>query len=117
MLSTSDTNIRDFLNSKQAGGDWESTQAVKTGIPSEEREALFSLYYSTDGKKWGNNSGWLGYVGYECSWYGVSCDDGEVVYLSLPGNKLTGSIPAELGNLTKLHTLYLSNNQNRKASC
>jgi len=45
------------------------------------------------------------------NWYGVTCADGHVVRLELNGNGLRGTIPDELGDLTKLQALYLNNNQ------
>ncbi|EER90996.1 probable inactive receptor kinase At1g48480 [Sorghum bicolor] len=43
-----------------------------------------------------------------CSWTGVSCENGRVAVLRLPGATLSGSVPAgTLGNLTALHTLSL----------
>ncbi|KAL5647237.1 hypothetical protein ACJX0J_041592, partial [Zea mays] len=43
-----------------------------------------------------------------CSWTGVSCENGRVAVLRLPGATLSGAVPAgTLGNLTALHTLSL----------
>jgi len=51
---------------------WVTTaQAV---IPASERQVLIDLYNSTNGANWTNNTGWLGAVGTECSWYGITCD-------------------------------------------
>ena len=79
-------------------------------IPEIERDALVALYNSTDGANWTDNTGWLGEAGTECSWYGVTCSDGNALYLLLQNNSLSGSIPSELGNLTELTTLRLYNN-------
>ena len=103
-------------------------------IPQIERDALIALYNSTDGANWTENTSWLGAVGTECDWYGVTCSSGFVssirlsinslsgsipsdlgnltnlIYLSLSSNSLSGSIPSELGNLTNLTDLYLNSN-------
>ncbi|CAL4944009.1 unnamed protein product [Urochloa decumbens] len=43
-----------------------------------------------------------------CSWTGVTCENGRVAVLRLPGATLSGAIPAgTLGNLTALNTLSL----------
>lgn len=43
-----------------------------------------------------------------CSWTGVTCENGRVAVLRLPGATLSGTVPAgTLGNLTALHTLSL----------
>jgi len=80
-------------------------------IPPVERTALIALYNSTDGSNWSNNSNWLGAVDTECTWYGVSCGVGHVIQLQLPSNRLSGVIPAELGNLSSLWNLKLNSNQ------
>ena len=51
-----------------------------------------------------------------CSWAGISCSSpNTITSLDLDGssstNKLTGGIPAEIGNLTGLIYLFLNNNQ------
>ena len=69
-----------------------------------------ALYNRTDGDKWTDNTGWL-LSADPCTWFGVSCSGGQVLQISLISNKLTGSIPAELGNLTALSVLNLDNNK------
>jgi hypothetical protein len=84
-------------------------------IPPEERQALEALYNATDGDHWKHHVGWLGPVGTECNWHGVSCGGsdkaGAVVDLDLFDNNLTGSIPEKLRQLTKLEALNLGDNQ------
>ena len=87
-----------------------TTCADVTEIPQAECEALVALYNSTNGAGWVNNTNWLA-TDTPCSWYGVSCGGGYVTSLNLDANLLTGSIPAELGNLTSLSSLSLSQNQ------
>lgn len=85
-------------------------------IPSKERSALISFYHATEGDKWTNKSGWLGIVGSECSWFGVTClGGGNVTSLSLPYNNLKGPIPRELKQLSHLKRINLTNNQLRQA--
>jgi len=80
-------------------------------VPQTERDALVALYNSTDGANWRDNTGWLGEVGTECSWFGVECDvRNGLTQLSLPYNALRGTIPSELGNLTNLTKLNLRGN-------
>ena len=52
------------------------------------------------------DAGWL-LSADPCTWFGVTCSSGHVIWLKLPTNNLTGSIPPELGNLTALEVLDL----------
>ena len=87
----------------------ESFCSTVATIPTGECEALVALYNSTDGDNWNNNAGWL-LSADPCSWFGVGCLGGQVISVNLFSNNLTGSIPAELGNLTALTNLALSSN-------
>ncbi len=82
-------------------------------IPASERQALIDLYNSTDGANWTNNTNWLGTNGTECSWHGVTCDSSgnHVIKLYLVKNKLSGSIPSSISNLSELIELWLGENQ------
>jgi hypothetical protein len=79
-------------------------------VPQIERDALVALYNSTDGDNWETKTRWLGAAGTECHWHGVTCSSGFVSRILLPYNSLSGSIPAELSNLTNLINLNLSYN-------
>ena len=77
----------------------------------EDRAVLADLYSATDGANWEDNSNWLSNRPIR-EWYGVTNDaDGRVTGIYLWENRLSGSIPPELSNLSKLEGLYLHNNQ------
>ena len=81
-----------------------------TEIPQIECRALAALYHSSDGANWTTNTtDWLA-TDTPCTWSGVTCDSGHVSQLYFH-EQLTGSIPAEIGNLTNLSYLALWNNQ------
>ena len=86
------------------------SKATPTQSSQIERKALIALYNSTNGANWKDNTGWLGAAGTECNWYGIACSAGSVFRIRLHANTLSGSIPAELGNLTNLTNLDLSTN-------
>ena len=96
------------------GDDDDGTAAVKvvvSGSAPSDRAALVALYNATDGPNWRNNNNWLTDepIG---DWYNVNTDnDGRVTRLDLSFNQLTGEIPAELGRLSSLKWLYITNNQ------
>lgn len=79
--------------------------------PLSEREILATLYDATGGTGWSNRDGWLTDAQLD-DWYGVRVDAaGHVVDLSLEGNRLTGSIPPQLGSLKRLTSLSLRSNR------
>jgi Leucine-rich repeat (LRR) protein len=82
-----------------------------TEIPKNECEALEAFYFSTNGPDWGNKEGWM-VTDRPCSWKGVTCEAKHVSSLSLSGNDISGQLPVEIGNLSELKVLNLSENFN-----
>lgn len=78
-------------------------------VDKQDSLALVALYNSTNGTDWVNNTNWLSNRSVH-EWYGVRVDSGRVTFLELIDNYLTGTLPPEIGNLTKLDTLHLYNN-------
>ena len=75
-----------------------------------DREVLVALYRATNGPGWSRNSNWLTDRPLD-EWYGVSIHVAGWVYaLYLNSNSLTGEIPSELGDLSRLRRLYLYSN-------
>jgi hypothetical protein len=76
-----------------------------------QRYALAALYYSTDGARWTTSTSWL-VADNECEWFtseGDMCGDGDrISTLSLKQNNLVGTIPRDLGLLTDLRSLEIS---------
>lgn len=80
---------------------------------TKEREALIELYKATDGDHWADNTNW-------CSdkplneWYGIGCDytTGRVTSIMLSTNKLKGTLPESLENLSWLEYLMIRDNPN-----
>ena len=68
---------------------------------STDRDARIALYQATDGDSWVNRLNWLSDAPLG-TWFGVTTDDsGRVIELDLSFNQLTGTIPSELGKLTR----------------
>ena len=83
-----------------------------TADSEQDRAALVALYRAAGGDDWIDRTNWLSDEPLG-TWYGVQTEGGRVVHLDLcgpGGNNLRGSIPAELGDLTALEELRLSNN-------
>jgi len=81
---------------------------VKGQANVQDSLVLVDFYNQTNGPGWINSSGWLN--GPVSGWYGVKLDGSERVssisFLSL--NNFKGSIPASLGNLSNLTTLWIN---------
>ncbi|WP_234387103.1 leucine-rich repeat domain-containing protein [Aquimarina sp. Aq78] len=90
--------------------------AEACGVSAAERQALIDLYNSTNGANWtnttANNKPWLinDPTSKVCDWYGVTVANDEVRGLSLTNNNLNGSIPASIGNMPNISSLYLNFN-------
>jgi len=79
-------------------------------ISQDECQALVALYNSTGGTTSIAMTTWLQPDSLPCSWSGITCADGHVTEIQLLRAGLNGVIPPELGNLTSLQTLNLSEN-------
>ena len=80
---------------------------------SVEYVALKALYDATNGPAWTNKTNWLNGVTSAdfATWHGLTVSNGDVTSIVLSTNNLTGSFPAEVANLTMLHTLKLNGNK------
>jgi len=88
-------------NSGGSGSNTGYSSNAKSSV-SGDRQALMDLYKATNGSGWSHHSGW-GTGEPMGSWYGIKTNSrGRVVRVNLYGNNLTGSLPASIGNLTKV---------------
>ena len=90
------------------------------GSAATDRAALEAVYRATGGDHWTNNDDWLSAAPLG-DWYGVGTNEqGRVIGLRLGGwdetarehvgNGLTGSLPPELGTLSRLRWLEVGGN-------
>ena len=78
--------------------------------PADQRSILLELFHSCQGRSWYRNDYWASSANV-CDWYGVGCDDGEVVLINLDSNNLRGRIPSSIFRLGKLQVLWLNSNR------
>ena len=68
---------------------------------AEDRIALEAFYDATDGANWKNDDNWLSDAPLG-EWHGVTTDEeGRVIELHVPDNRLSGEMPPEIGNLIR----------------
>jgi predicted outer membrane repeat protein len=79
-------------------------------VPKVECEALVALYNNTNGAGWIASTNWMVIDAPISTWFGVTVSGGNVTGIDLNTNNLSGGIPTEIGNLTSLYQLNLSNN-------
>ena len=89
----------------------ETPAPTRTPAVEMDRAALIALYQATGGPGWMDHSNWASEAPLR-QWYGVTINaDGRVTELSLQENRLTGELPAELGDLSELTNLRLWSNE------
>ncbi len=96
------------------GDNLENSSSYRGAAYKKDSLAIVAIYNATNGKDWHRNANWLRKGVSIDNWYGVNTDiiDGEerVVELRLGANKLGGVIPQEVGDLSALKVLELSEN-------
>ena len=86
--------------------------APQTSLDTD-REALVAFYNATDGPNWRANCNWLSDAPME-DWVGVTTDiAGRVIGLEFTASRVSGEIPPEIGNLSRLKWLTLVKNDLR----
>jgi len=104
------TAFLEFTLKVNDGAQDSAPDTVVVTVYQTDRAALVALYNATDGANWDDNTNWNSSAALD-TWRGVRTDDaGRVDSLNLRENSLSGSIPADLGDLTNLKYLNLQEN-------
>jgi hypothetical protein len=96
--------------------NWLQEDIYKDSLSIErktQRYAMACFFYSTQGETWINNGGWLEGID-ECLWHtdaggGFSCVGELLTILELRKNNVEGVLPPELGMLTGLTRIAVTN--------
>ena len=90
-----------------AGGK-EATSEITVVSANSQRDALTSLYGATDGATWKENENWVTAAPLR-DWHGVTASRSDTVTLLwLLQNDMNGPLPSELGSLTNLTQLIVT---------
>ena len=102
--------IDSFITANTGETREEVVYRVAVEGPAADRTALTALYNDTDGPNWEKSDNWLSDEPLS-EWHGITVDfTGRVTELELGDNNLMGTLPAELGSLSKLTNLNLRYN-------
>ena len=85
-------------------------QNLTQGVLTSHYNALVDLYNATNGDNWTDNESWLSDLPVN-AWYGITVVGDRVAEIVLRNNNLSGNLPASLGDLDGLKTLYLYDNE------
>jgi Leucine-rich repeat (LRR) protein len=87
-------------------------QAVPGQYRMADSLALVALYNATGGASWNNSTNWLDSGQTINTWNGVTVVGERVTQINLYNRNLNGTLPSEIGNLTGLTSLTISQNNN-----
>jgi len=76
---------------------------------ADEREILTQFYEACGGSDWYRSDYWNSSADV-CDWYGVGCNDGNVIMMNLEANNLVGTPNSGIFDLPKLQILWLGSN-------
>lgn len=88
-----------------------TSRAITLRVSSLERDRLVltELFNLTKGENWVNKTGW-GSTDLS-TWFGITVTGQRVTGINLPQNNLIGELPARLGDMRRLTSINLSNNE------
>jgi len=110
---TDEATLTDPTTAQGQAFDWmvnTDTIDVCASTTLEQRYGLTTLYFSTDGVNWTNQTEWLTST-FECTWEGITCaESGAALNLNLEQNNLSGPLPNEISTLFALETFEVFGN-------
>ena len=102
---------RSLVEWYESTGDTGDSDPIPCIPETPDREVLVTFYNKTGGPDWKDQWNWFREWSIN-TWRGIYTDEeGYVTEISLPLNNITGDIPPELSNLTRLEVLSLYGNE------
>ncbi|MFD2727755.1 T9SS type A sorting domain-containing protein [Hyunsoonleella rubra] len=80
--------------------------SLNAQVPQIERDALVAFYNATYGANWTNNTNW-NTSNPVSTWYGITVENNHVTQINLSNNNIWPNLPPEIGNLQELVTLNI----------
>jgi len=113
-ITKNETILRDINTPQGKAFHWflkSDDTNVCTYATIEQRYAMSTMYYSTEGDYWKENSGWLSNTS-ECTWSLVTCnrDNNLLIELQMNENNMSGQIMPEFSVLSSLKEIHFYNN-------
>jgi len=117
-VGTTDEDLNNSLSPQSLALNWiineDPLHLCPDNLKLSQRYVAATLYYSMGGANWIKSTNFLTEMD-ECEWYGFSCTGGKISYMDLDDNKLSGSIPSEIGHLQMLTGVSLDGSLNELA--
>ena len=86
-----------------------ANSSVEAELRISQRYSLATLYFASPVGQWANATGWLD--NNECEWFGITCDGEVVTEIDVSQNNVTGTISADIAQLSSLVRFIINQNQ------
>jgi hypothetical protein len=83
--------------------------STSCAAPPRQRQILVRIYQQCGGTDWYRSDDWVSGEPH-CNWYGIECENEDIISINLGSNNLVGTPPREIFHLPELKTLELFSN-------
>jgi hypothetical protein len=86
-----------------------TNSSAENELRISQRYSLATIYFASPVGQWANATRWLDND--ECEWFGIVCDEDVVNEIDLSENNLTGTISADIAQLSSLVRFVINQNE------